>query len=61
MFFRAAKGFMLAISDVRDQPVIEQDGYYIAPGSAGYVTFFLLQLQCKPLNVITDNVIIRLM
>jgi hypothetical protein len=40
MFFRAAKGFMLAISDVRDQPVIEQDGYYIAPGSATLLSLF---------------------
>jgi hypothetical protein len=23
---------MLAMSDARDQPVIEQDGYYISPG-----------------------------
>jgi hypothetical protein len=23
---------MLAMSDARDRPVIEQDGYYIAPG-----------------------------
>jgi hypothetical protein len=28
---------MLALSDARDRPVIEQDGYYIAPGNLNVI------------------------
>ena len=43
--FRGAAGFMLGMSDARDRPVIEQDGYYIAPGKQ--IDFNFLNLQLK--------------
>lgn len=31
-YLRASKGFRLALSDSRDQPVIDHDGFYISTG-----------------------------
>lgn len=32
-FPRGAKGFRIALSDARDQGIINQDGFYISPGN----------------------------
>ncbi len=46
-FYRGSKGFMLAMSDARDRPVIEQDGYYIAPGMLFVECDVILYLFCS--------------
>jgi hypothetical protein len=37
-FPRESQGFLVALSDAADQPVINQDGFYISPGESSTTT-----------------------
>lgn len=37
-FHRGAKGFMVALADQRDKAIVNQNGFYIAPGTENLVS-----------------------
>ena len=38
-FPRASKGFKISLADARDKAVVNQDGYYISPGTWNWDIF----------------------
>ena len=37
-FFRSSSGFMVSLADPRDKPIINQKGFYVAPGTENLVS-----------------------
>ncbi len=55
-FPRESQGFLVALSNAADQPVINQDGFYVSPGRN---SFFKVIMQLQADLVLCDTIRIK--